>query len=280
MAETIFLSYRRSDTALFALALKTELESRLTACRVFLDLQSIRPSSMWEAVVQKNLLGAKVVVCLIGDRWLGEDGNSEKPRIFDNQDWVHKEVSYALKEVPGALYPVLCGGCDLPPKEKLPQNLVLLHQIQTSQLSVDGWELGVKQIVASLVEQHGFHERKPEFNYPEHDPLKKGTSAVTPDRLESVLSILAGWELEGSDDPSHPEQMWLKKKIKFDSFEKAIAFMNRVSSECEALNHHPRWENVYDELLIRLSTFDAGHKITEHDVELASRINKIEVQGF
>jgi 4a-hydroxytetrahydrobiopterin dehydratase len=54
--------------------------------------------------------------------------------------------------------------------------------------------------------------------------------------------------------------------------------MNRIAFECEVLNHHPEWKNVYNKLEIRLTTHDAGG-VTELDFKLANSINKIvEVQ--
>jgi 4a-hydroxytetrahydrobiopterin dehydratase len=67
----------------------------------------------------------------------------------------------------------------------------------------------------------------------------------------------------------------LAKNFAFGSFREAMDFMVRVGHEAEALNHHPEWSNVYNRVAIRLSTHDAGGKVTAQDVELATRIEKI-----
>ncbi len=54
----------------------------------------------------------------------------------------------------------------------------------------------------------------------------------------------------------------------------AFAFMTRVAFEAEDLNHHPDWSNVWNRVMIDLSTHSAGG-VTEFDVELARRISTI-----
>ena len=55
--------------------------------------------------------------------------------------------------------------------------------------------------------------------------------------------------------------------------------MTRVAFEAEALDHHPDWTNVYQRVTVRLSTHDAGGRVTVHDVELARRIQGISWLG-
>ena len=50
--------------------------------------------------------------------------------------------------------------------------------------------------------------------------------------------------------------------------------MSRIAFECEALNHHPDWSNVYNVLKISLFTHDANG-VTEKDFKLAEAIEAI-----
>ena len=52
--------------------------------------------------------------------------------------------------------------------------------------------------------------------------------------------------------------------------------MVRVSFICESKNHHPEWTNVYNKLVIKLSTHDAGG-VTDKDFDLAGEIENIKV---
>lgn len=65
------------------------------------------------------------------------------------------------------------------------------------------------------------------------------------------------------------------KEFSFGSFREAISFMVRVSFEAETRDHHPEWTNVYDRVVIRLSTHAAGRRVTHRDVDLAQQIERI-----
>jgi 4a-hydroxytetrahydrobiopterin dehydratase len=67
----------------------------------------------------------------------------------------------------------------------------------------------------------------------------------------------------------------LYRKIEFKNFSEALAFMVRAGLEAEKMNHHPLWTNVYNKVEIWLSTHDAGDIVTEKDVQLAEKINKL-----
>ena len=88
--------------------------------------------------------------------------------------------------------------------------------------------------------------------------------------IQAGLSQLEGWSREGDT---------LIKIYKFGSFREALSFMVRAGFEAEALSHHPNWTNVYNRLEIRLSTHDAGDKITAKDMELAKRLQAISWVG-
>ena len=67
----------------------------------------------------------------------------------------------------------------------------------------------------------------------------------------------------------------LHRKFKFKNFSEAFAFMTRVAIEAEKLDHHPRWENVWNTVEIWLNTHSAGDIVTEKDRELAKRIDAL-----
>jgi 4a-hydroxytetrahydrobiopterin dehydratase len=63
----------------------------------------------------------------------------------------------------------------------------------------------------------------------------------------------------------------LHKGFQFKNFVEAFGFMSRVALLAESMDHHPEWTNVYNRVVVDLSTHDAGG-ITELDFTLASRI--------
>ena len=50
--------------------------------------------------------------------------------------------------------------------------------------------------------------------------------------------------------------------------------MTCIALVAEQLNHHPEWTNVYNKVIIKLSTHDVGG-ISAKDFELATRINSL-----
>ena len=93
---------------------------------------------------------------------------------------------------------------------------------------------------------------------------------LTSGEIDAACRSLPGWTWQ--EDA-------LVKTFAFGSFREAMGFMVRVSYEAEALNHHPDWSNVYDRVVVRLQTHDAGDKVTAQDVDLATRIQAISWVG-
>jgi 4a-hydroxytetrahydrobiopterin dehydratase len=79
------------------------------------------------------------------------------------------------------------------------------------------------------------------------------------------------WKEKNSVDGSSA----LTKEFKFNDFVSAWAFMSSVALLAEKMDHHPEWTNVYNRVSIRLSTHDAGNKITDKDRHLAMQIDKL-----
>ncbi|WP_192347618.1 4a-hydroxytetrahydrobiopterin dehydratase [Algoriphagus sp. Y33] len=67
----------------------------------------------------------------------------------------------------------------------------------------------------------------------------------------------------------------LKKTFKFTNFQEAFAFMTRVAFLAEGMQHHPNWSNVYDTVVIELTTHDAGNTVTKKDHTLAKAIDEL-----
>jgi len=65
----------------------------------------------------------------------------------------------------------------------------------------------------------------------------------------------------------------LYRKIVFNYFSEAFAFMTRVAIEAEKMNHHPLWTNVWNIVEIWLTTHDAGNIVTQKDIDLAAKID-------
>lgn len=83
--------------------------------------------------------------------------------------------------------------------------------------------------------------------------------------IEKELKDIPGWTIvEGK----------LHKEFQFDDFNQAFGFMTRAAMHIEKMNHHPEWFNVYNKLIVDLTTHDAGG-ITENDIKLAKTLNSL-----
>jgi len=66
----------------------------------------------------------------------------------------------------------------------------------------------------------------------------------------------------------------IQREFVFKNFIDAFGFMTQVAILAEKQNHHPEWSNVYNKVMITLTTHDAGG-VTEKDLNLASKIKKL-----
>ena len=81
--------------------------------------------------------------------------------------------------------------------------------------------------------------------------------------LDEIVKSMSGWEVEDEK---------LQKIFKFSNFVEAFGFMTKIALEAEKINHHPEWSNVYNTVVVKLSTHDADG-ITDYDIKLAKIID-------
>ena len=84
-------------------------------------------------------------------------------------------------------------------------------------------------------------------------------------QIAQGLAELTGWSVVNGK---------LHREYKFPDFAHAIGFMATVAPAIEKMNHHPEWANVYNRVIVDLTTHDAGG-ITKKDVELAGLLEDI-----
>lgn len=86
---------------------------------------------------------------------------------------------------------------------------------------------------------------------------------LSPETIKQALQDLSGW--------SYANDM-ISKEFEFTDFVAALAFINRVGEQAEAQGHHPEIFNVYNRVTLSLNTHDAGGKVTQKDLDLASSV--------
>jgi hypothetical protein len=119
---TVFVSYRRSDTAADVGPVVDLLVRRFGRRRVFRDVQSIGPGEPFRAAIVRTLRRCDAAVVLIGPTWASCRGEGGLPRLHEPGDFVRLEVTGALAS--GALViPLLVRGAAVPAEAELPEHL-------------------------------------------------------------------------------------------------------------------------------------------------------------
>jgi 4a-hydroxytetrahydrobiopterin dehydratase len=88
---------------------------------------------------------------------------------------------------------------------------------------------------------------------------------LTPEQIIQLGRDLPAWRLHNGK---------LHRELRFADFNAAFGFMCQVALAAEKLGHHPEWSNVWNRVVIDLTTHDTGG-LSTLDVELAQRIDGI-----
>lgn len=149
MVKSIFLSYRRDDSAAEAAALSVALQKEIGRDHVFIDTSSIKPGSKWPDAVKAFLTKSDIVLVIIGKKWIQSSDKWGRRRIDQEDDWVRQEILQALKENK-RIIPILVSGGQLPPRDALPQDIQELSDIQYIELDIKYLERDIKPILAQI----------------------------------------------------------------------------------------------------------------------------------
>lgn len=88
---------------------------------------------------------------------------------------------------------------------------------------------------------------------------------LSPEAIEAALLDLTGWTVEKGK---------LHRQFQFHSFVEAFGFMSSLALVSESMGHHPEWFNVYNRVVIDLTTHDAGG-ISPKDLVWAKKANEL-----
>ena len=195
MAQRVFLSYRRSDSADQAIALKIVLEQKLPDVSVFVDTESINPSERWPDRLKAALHHSSAMVVLIGPHWrFGADGTD---RFADPRDWVLQESAYALEHKANAVVPVFFGTATSTAYRDLPPSLSAMPGVQGLELRRGAhWSQDVDCLASLLANILGMVAIDRTIHFPNPDELKKRTPHLTEaefDEHKLAVAGLDGW---------------------------------------------------------------------------------------
>ena len=146
---SVFVSYRRKDTAGYAGRLCEHLCGVFGADNIFFDVQDIAPGQDFVDSIEKTISACHAVVVVIGPEWVAD----LKARA-GAEDFVRQEVAAALRrQTP--VFPVLVGGATMPAATELPEALAPLSRRQALEIRDARFDDDVKLLVSALQQVSG-----------------------------------------------------------------------------------------------------------------------------
>ena len=80
--------------------------------------------------------------------------------------------------------------------------------------------------------------------------------------IRKKIQDIEGWEKVSDGRDAYT------KLFKFSDFKQAFSFMTSIAMKAEQINNHPEWENVYNKVIITLTTHDVGG-VSKLDYDMA-----------
>jgi pterin-4a-carbinolamine dehydratase len=240
--------------------------------RVFIDTDSIRVGDDWQARIDQALHQATLLIVVIGPQWLWLQDDYGRRRLDNDEDWVRGEIAHALKEQIKVI-PILVQHATLPQKEGLPTIIQNLLDFQALTLHEEHWERDRESLV-HLIEGEGFLRTYETVEYP---PPWVRPNVLSSIELNEILKRLPAWQIVRgpNSNAKSGEATELTRQFVFRSFEDAIHFMVTATRHISQVVHHPDWTNIWRTVVVRLITWDIGHKPSRLDVELAEYLEEL-----
>ncbi len=269
----VFISYRRVDSAAAARWLYSAIQRTFGPTRVFMDTEAIRVSAEWPEAIENALRQATHLIAVIGPHWLRVTDEYGRRRIDRDDDWVRTEINHALNEGKRIL-PIVLAKDGMPRAEALPPDLQKLGFVQPFELRDDRWESDLSLLIRELEELGLPRATVSPVRYPQP---RITITEIPQAEFSAILRSLPGWTEEVSPLPGQEplKRIELCKAFEFESFERAMEFMQEVSRHVARIEHHPRWENIWRTVTIWLATWDIGQKPSQLDVDMAHEIERI-----
>ena len=184
----IFLSYRRDDTAGESGRLAEHLVRRFGQDRVFLDIDTIAPGTDFTSELERALVGTKVVLVVIGRRWLTAADAHGRRRLDLPDDFVRREIVTALQRGT-RLIPVLVQNATMPTQADLPDVLGPLASRQAIAIQHEEFGADTQRLADTIAPLLSPSVTRPGFN-------RTVVAAVAIVALLAV--IVTGWRWQQS----------------------------------------------------------------------------------
>jgi pterin-4a-carbinolamine dehydratase len=268
---SIFISYRRLDSASFSQWLAAELRAAYGEDCVFIDTESIRTADVWAQQIESQLRSSSLAILVIGKNWLSTSDEFGRRRIDLPDDWVRREIETSLAMTEKKLIPLLIEGATLPAREALPPSMVPLLAIEAYHMNLDAMSKGMADLVKQVGVLIGKTPIASDVVYP--FPLLK-IKPLDEQNLQLLKERLPTWQVVNRVGENGPKTE-LTRKYEFKSFRDTIHFMNTAARFIDQKNHHPEWTNIWRTLIVHLTTWDIGSKPSMEDVDVAAYLDDL-----
>ena len=151
---SIFISYRRQDSAAYAGRLYDRLAERFGAENVFMDIDSIDPGADFVDVLAEKIRFCEVMLVVMGPDWVSMRAENEKLRLSDPDDYVRQEIAMGLQRKI-RLIPLLVSGAKMPAEKDLPNQLTALARRQAVVISDVHFHRDVGAVIETM-QKSGF----------------------------------------------------------------------------------------------------------------------------
>ena len=145
----VFISYRRCDAGPYARLLQVQLSRCLPGMPVFMDLDSIEAGADFAEAIEAGIFSCRVLIALIGARWLTVTDTGGRPRLHDPGDYVRFEIRTAL-ERRVHIIPVLLDGATMPVRQQLPHDLAPLARLNALPMCYDRFEYDEGRLMTAI----------------------------------------------------------------------------------------------------------------------------------
>jgi hypothetical protein len=200
---SIFICYRREDSAAETGRIYDRLVDHFGAERVFMDVEAIRLGYDFRSEIDQTIKVCSIVIVVIGDKWLAEaDG---KRRIDDENDRVRIEIESALRrEIP--IIPVLARAASHPTKAMLPASLEALAYRHGTSIRHEHFRGDVDSLISQMDKLLARQESTPSKPAEAKDPTTPVKSTQTMPGIPPAVSIPAIAALKES-------KVWTRKRL-------------------------------------------------------------------
>lgn len=147
----IFISYRSSPAMMaFAQSLRNYLKHYFRGGTIFQDINMV-PSTRWGQEIRQSIAQSDISLVLIDDNWLNAKESDGSRRLDNPDDWVRKEIEWALDRSDQLkIVPVRVNHATMPTSDDLPESLRRLPTFHNASLYTETLERDAAHLARSL----------------------------------------------------------------------------------------------------------------------------------